>query len=274
MDNYFSTVSLFKALRDIRCGACGTTRKQGGIPSELVELKEHIKSIPWGELYTSEARGVLCLAWQDNNIVLVLSTIHSPYLYTLVERKKPSATSTNAAIARTPFGSGAESAGIWKKHLDIPVAINDYNHYMGGVDIANQYRSSYEIHLRAMRTWFPLFFFFLDAAIVNAYRIQYIAKEQQGQAKPSQLEFREKLYQELFQSASQAARPRPNQQTEARFHQRISLGRRFACAWCQFKREKGKRGQQAPRGTYGCRECGGIPLCLKGRCWDEFHSSD
>jgi hypothetical protein len=46
MDNYFSTVGLFKALRDMRCGACGTTRRQGGIPSQLIELKGHIKSIP------------------------------------------------------------------------------------------------------------------------------------------------------------------------------------------------------------------------------------
>jgi hypothetical protein len=45
MDNYFSTVSLFKVLRDIRYGACGTTRKQGGIPSQLIKLKDYIKSI-------------------------------------------------------------------------------------------------------------------------------------------------------------------------------------------------------------------------------------
>ena len=48
--------------------------------------------------------------------------------------------------------------------------------------MANQYRSSYKIHLHAIRTWFLLFFFFpLDATIINAYRIQYIAKEQQSQ---------------------------------------------------------------------------------------------
>ena len=227
--------------------------------------------IPWGKLYRSEAQGVLCLAWQDNNIVLLLSTIHSPYLYVPVERKKPSATSTNAAIARAPFGSDAP---IWKKQLDIPVAINDYNHGMGGVDIANQSRATDGIRQRTMRTWFPLFFSFLDAAIVNAYRIQYIAKKQQQTRPLSQVEFREKLYRELFLSQAQA-RPRPNgpnQQTEPRYHQRISLDRRNACVWCQYIREKGKRGQQASRGKYGCRECG-VALCLKGRCWDEFHSS-
>lgn len=81
-------------------------------------------------MYASEAKGVLCLAWQDNNIVLLLSTIHLSYLYVPTERKRPAVTSTNAAIARTPFGDKI------KKQLGIPIAINDYNHFMGSVDIA------------------------------------------------------------------------------------------------------------------------------------------
>ena len=131
MDNYFSTVVLFKTLRDMQCGACGTARRHSGIPSQLVEIKDNIKSILWGRLYPSEAQGVLCLTWQDNNVVLLLSTIHSLYLYTTTKRKRPLATSTNAAIARAPFGTDFE------KELDIPTAINDYNYYMGSVDIAN-----------------------------------------------------------------------------------------------------------------------------------------
>jgi hypothetical protein len=64
-------------------------------------------------------------------VVLLLSTIHSPYIYTTTKRKRPAATTTNAAIARTPFGTD------FQRELDIPTAINDYNHYMGSVDIAN-----------------------------------------------------------------------------------------------------------------------------------------
>lgn len=120
MDNYFTSVTLFKELRELRCGACGTTRPQKGIPSQLVELKDHIKTIPWGTLYASEAQGILCLAWQDNNIVLLLSSIHLPELFTPTKRKRPSATSTNAAITRTPFGDEAI------KELLIPTAIDNY----------------------------------------------------------------------------------------------------------------------------------------------------
>jgi hypothetical protein len=108
------------------------------------------------------------------------------------KRKRPAATSTNAVIARVPFGTDI------KKEIAIPIAINDYNHYMGSVDIANQYRAAYEVHRMTNCTWFPLLDFFLDAAIVNAYRTQYIYKQQEQANLPSQLAFRENLYQELF----------------------------------------------------------------------------
>jgi transposase IS4-like protein len=270
MDNYFTSVALFKELRDIYCGACGTTRPQNGIPSQLVELKDHIKSIPWGSLYASEAQGVLCLAWQDNNIVLLLSTIHSPELCTPTKRKRPAATSTNASIARAPFGDEII------KELEIPTAIDDYNHYMGGVDIANQYRASYEIHRKCERVWFPLLFFFIDAAIVNAYRIQIVSQKQQGQgARPSrlssQLDFRRKLYQQLFAFAPTILR-QPGQN-----HQRIQLGRhQLVCVRCkekrdEIKREKDEKIGRTGRSRSGCLECGHVALCVKGRCWDEWH---
>ena len=46
-------------------------------------------------------------------------------------RKRPSTTSISAFIVRPIFGDSA------RKDLPIPVAINDYNHYMGGIDTAN-----------------------------------------------------------------------------------------------------------------------------------------
>ena len=48
-------------------------------------------------------------------------------------RNRPSATSTNISITQPIFGPSP------RKKLPIPVAIDAYNHYMGGIDIANQY---------------------------------------------------------------------------------------------------------------------------------------
>jgi hypothetical protein len=105
-----------------------------------VELKDHVRAIPWGSLFVSARDNVLCLAWQDNNVVFGLSTIYSPDDFVLSNRKRPAKTSTNAAIARAPFGDEV------RRQLEIPIFIDDYNHYMGGIDIANQYRSSYETY--------------------------------------------------------------------------------------------------------------------------------
>jgi hypothetical protein len=81
---------------------------------------------------------------------------------------------------------------------------------MNGMDIANQQRASYETHLVSQRNWLPILYWLLDAAIVNAFRIQTIYMQQQEMKPlPNQLSFREKLYMELFEFAILAT-----QQTE------------------------------------------------------------
>lgn len=142
---------------------------------------------------------------------------------------------------------------------------------MGSVDIAIQYRASYEIHRKTNRSWFPLFYFFLDAFIINAWRIQCIYKQQHQKPVDSQLAFRQKLYRELFAFAAQAARPQPNQQCQD--HQQYKLDKHLPCVWCQYIRGKGTRGQRATRNRSGCRECD-VALCKKGQCWDRYHSLD
>ncbi|KAG9070704.1 hypothetical protein KI688_008243 [Linnemannia hyalina] len=55
--------------------------------------------------------------------------------------------------------------------LPIPKIIDDYNHHMNGVDIADQLRSYYSTQLRTYRAWAPIFFWLLDTTIINAYLI-------------------------------------------------------------------------------------------------------
>src|SRR2546423_4072766 len=79
-------------------------------------------------------------------------------------RNRPSATSTSASIARPMFRPSP------RKKLHIPVAIDAYNHYMGGVDIANQYRAAFTtLQHRSNRYWKPLFHWLLDIALINSY---------------------------------------------------------------------------------------------------------
>lgn len=48
-----------------------------------------------------------------------------------------------------------------RKDLAIPTFIDDYNHFMGGVDIADQLRTYYSTQRIALCSWYPLFFGYL-----------------------------------------------------------------------------------------------------------------
>jgi hypothetical protein len=85
----------------------------------------------------------LCLAWQDNNIVLALSNIYT--VDKVVDfrekvRRRPIKTSTSRRMIRKVFTDKPT------KSLLIPCFIDDYNQHIGGVDLANQFRESYKTH--------------------------------------------------------------------------------------------------------------------------------
>jgi hypothetical protein len=60
-------------------------------------------------------------------------------------RKRPAKTSTNGRIVRKVFREE------YMKDLQIPCFIDDYNQYMGGVDLANQFREVYGTHRSIFR---------------------------------------------------------------------------------------------------------------------------
>jgi hypothetical protein len=293
LDNYFTSIGLFQILRDQGIGACGTTRtNKNDFPPLIRQLKERGIKTPWNTLCAIPKNGVLCFLWQDNNIVTGLSTIHTvDKTADLIERerKRPSKTSTSAAIARAPFGDSV------KKKLHIPVLIDDYNHYMGAVDIANQLRAEYVTHKPTFRSWWPLFYWILDAAVVNAYRISCISRQEQKLPILKQLEFRKVLYQQLFEYVNDCprpsmARPYKRKMTEFNFpesrldkslsHTLIQLPpkKRPSCTWCHFtknRRVKDAEGSlRVLQTNWQCSDCK-IPLChpRTGRlCSKEFHS--
>ena len=87
---------------------------------------------------------------------------------------------------------GSES----RKVLKIPKIIDDYNHNMNGVDVADQLRSYYNTQQTARRNWMPLFYWLLDTAIINAYRIARTLGSEQEQK-----EFRRELVWDLVNLA-------------------------------------------------------------------------
>jgi hypothetical protein len=80
IDNYFTSVPLFEELRTCEFGAVGTTRLYSEFPAGIKELKNQFsKKLKWNTLLAKVVKNTLCLAWQNNNIVLALSNIHTVY---------------------------------------------------------------------------------------------------------------------------------------------------------------------------------------------------
>jgi hypothetical protein len=202
MDNYFTSIPLFSELRSYEFGAVGTTGPHKDFPAELKQLKERFATkLEWNTLLAKVVDNTLCLAWQDNNIVLALSNIHTVYKaedFRLKVRRRPAKTLTNGRIVRQVFGDDST------KELQIPCFIDDYNQYMGGVDLVNQFRESYETHQITQRNWWPLFYWLIDIACVNAYRLYQLHQGQLGEKPSSHLAFRVQLTNRLLEYSTPA----------------------------------------------------------------------
>ena len=106
-------------------------------------------------MYTDIKEETLYIAWQNNNTITALSTVHTVHKdddWIEHVQKHPSKTSTNTATAQKSF----DNKPIAK--LKIPRLIDDYNYYISGVDIANQLRAVYETHHKLFHSWWPLFY--------------------------------------------------------------------------------------------------------------------
>lgn len=95
-----------------------------------------------------------------------MTTSHQIKLKTLRMRKRPKKTASNAKITREPFGDQPT------KILPIPTFIDDYNHFMLGVDQSNQLRASFTTHFpRNQKEFFPEAFWAIDVAVYNSYKL-------------------------------------------------------------------------------------------------------
>ena len=273
---------MFSELRACNFGVVGTTRPHKEFPQGLVELKKRFATkLEWNTLLATVVQDVLCLAWQDNNIVLGLSNIHTVDKaedFREKARKRPAKTSTNGRIVRRVFGND------YVKDLQIPCFIDDYNQYIGGIDLANQFRESYETHKPTFRTWWPLFYWLINVACINAYRLYQLSTS----GRPlTHLQFRTELYCKLL-AYSERAKLRslqvslggkrvfnPDSQYLHYWNKRSKQG---TCAWCSYQLKYAKLLKRGVKGTAkrsvgGCVFCD-IPICREGDCWTRYHSNN
>ena len=149
-DNLFGNPTLFSLLRNLGIGACSTTRRS--ITKPIFGNIDEWKA-PWGTLRSAitvlkeTGVSVLVSLWQDSNKVGFCTTIHNGTEWVVRLRKRPKGTSTSAAITKQPFymfnpPSMCKDTYEHTRRLPILGAINNYNHFMGSVDIANQLQAN------------------------------------------------------------------------------------------------------------------------------------
>ena len=120
------SIPLFSELQACNFSAVGTIWPHKEFPKGLTNLKNRFSTkLKWNTLFAVVVQDTLCVAWQDNNIILALSNIHSVNKaedFRKKVRKWPTKTLTNGRIIRQVFRSEHT------KELQIPCLINDYNY--------------------------------------------------------------------------------------------------------------------------------------------------
>jgi hypothetical protein len=101
--------------------------------------------------YTIDNNGILLTRWMDNNLVFMVSTCHQIGTNRLVNRKKTRLNQVNKKHVDKVWGNNGSQM------IHILSMVDDYNHWMGGVDLADQRIANYHPDIRCHRTWIPIF---------------------------------------------------------------------------------------------------------------------
>ena len=144
-DNFFTSLPLLQHLKEHGINACGTIRSnRKGLPIDLKKDKEMER----GDVDCRvSSDGLLVVKWMDNRSVLVASNFHATNIMSVDRTQKD--------------GS--------KKAFPCPIAIKDYNAFMGGVDKADMLAALYGLSRKSKKWWHRLFFGLVDRTVINAF---------------------------------------------------------------------------------------------------------
>lgn len=265
-DRFFSSIQLVSKLLKRKIFACGTILQNRKFFPKTI-LKED-KTLNIGEYDFATSGEISVFKWMDRGKkpVVTVSSIHKGNDAAMVKRKN--------------------KIGI-REDVKCPKSISEYNKYMGGVDHFDQLQEYYNISLKSRRWWMKLFFYFVNATIVNSYIMYTLTvKQNSNNVKPlSHLMFRSLLADELIGQFSNrknvgpisipSTKKKPKDIGEGRLilpgnNSRLqNVGKHIPipgnynrCRLCSTKKN-------VKRSKIHCIECN-VALCLK--CFLPFHS--
>lgn len=180
-DNYFSTFPLFQILAQKKIYAAGTIRlDRFSKPPFSADSIMKKKGRGCSEEVISSDGSVVCVKWYDNKCVALASNY--------IGVGKPDQAHRYDKISKE------------KITIERPQIVQDYNLYMGGVDLMNQMISYYRIFIRSKKWTLRMVTHFIDFSIVQSW-IEYKIDCQKSEIPKRQimdlLAFRMKLAEQL-----------------------------------------------------------------------------
>jgi hypothetical protein len=184
--------------------------------------------------------------------------------------------------------------------LQIPNPIDEYNKRMGYIDQHSQLISYYSVQQSHFRVWWPIFFFLLDATLVNVWVLLRITGSTLLH-RDMQIDLAYDLIKEGLQELANDPLQYPRTQQfalrdllEGTEHALVKETRR-QCVMCREKGvRKNRRGRirlkrkvlgeitnqgltthASKKGSqtwFACSACR-VALCKKGECWTKYHSN-
>ena len=261
-DNFFNSQVLAEELLKLELYACGTLNANR-YPPPLKIGRSSIKLKP-GEKRQLQKGNLLVTVWHDKRQVAVLSTNCQPNETVVVQRR----------VKQPPY----------VKAVSIPAPVRQYNTFMGGVDLSDQFRSYYPSGRTGMKWWRYIFWFLLDVSICNAMIIEKLSPHAQTSRKRrALLQFKLQLAKELIGGFSGRKRYPGQKRKSSSTNNAIGLsnlpghvevkfsGRKRVCMQCAKSGHKTPSGR-TPETTFGCGRCG-VNLC-RNSCFLQYHTEN
>lgn len=254
-DNFFNSTELLEDLKKKLIHACGTVN-----PSrKTLPVFKPDRKLKRGEfeVFSNPSR-IVAFKWRDKRSVYLLSNFHSPFGTTEVNRKEKNGTTTKVRC---------------------PQALSDYNANMNFVDKFDQNLNLYKINRKSKKWWHRIFFYFLDAAVVNAF----VLYKELNSPKISMKEFRRSVSQglvaDLVIKNKRKAYSCGETVAKKQFKPFIPLEIRHNQSSHQPERDSRRRcakcstSKQQVRTNWICSVCR-VPLCLGANktCFQDFHT--
>lgn len=248
-DNFFTGVPLMTSLLANGLYACGTVRcNRKEFPDELKKPRD-VKNR--GDSKVLQRGPLVATVWKDKKLVYHLSTL-----------------SDAATIVPCTRRVGAHRIPLLQ-----PQSCQQYNQYMGGVDLHDQYRMKYEVGRNSKKWWKYLFWFLVNCAIVNAFILyKHSSRRVTKKKRFSHLDFRLEVIRDIIGGYTKRKRPAremdnvgivDGENIQGHVHGRLP-GKKRTCKYhaktLNVRRET----------VYGCTTCN-VHLCKNDVCHAQFH---